>query len=248
MRRKTIIANWKMNKTNDEAAHYIKELRHKVHSVHDRDIVVCPSFVSIITAFDCARGSNIQIGAQDIHYAKSGAFTGEISCQMIAEFCSHVIVGHSERRAMGEKDEDVNRKAKAALAEGLIPIICIGETAEQRKNKRTMQALRTQLEKGLHGIHETEKLIIAYEPVWAISGGHAQHQPASAEAAEKEHKHIRSLIELMYPGFGKKVKIIYGGSVKPENSKDFLSKPDIDGCLVGNASLDVDLFARIVHS
>jgi triosephosphate isomerase (TIM) len=247
MRKKVIIANWKMNKTNEQAAHYIKELRHKLHAVHDKEIVVCPSFVSIITCFDCARGSNIQVGAQDIHHLKSGAYTGEVSAEMISEFCSHVIVGHSERRAMGEKDEDVNRKVKAAIQEGLIPIVCIGETLEQRKAKKTMQVLRSQLEKALQGVSNIDKLIIAYEPVWAISGGHASHEPATPDAAEKEHKHIRSLIELLYPGHGAKIRIVYGGSVKAENAKGFLHKADIDGCLVGNASLDVDSFARIAH-
>jgi triosephosphate isomerase (TIM) len=251
-RKPILIANWKMNKVNDDAAAFIMELKDRVRDISDRDIVLCPSFISVITAYDCCMGSNIRIGAQDMHYHQSGAYTGEVSAAMLRPFCDYVIIGHSERRKyFFETDELINHKVRAALAipdKGLTPILCIGETAEERKANKTMEVLIRQLKKGLEGIsaEDIKRVIIAYEPVWAISSGNPSHQPATPQTAQKEHHFIRQLLNSTHGGIGEEMRIIYGGSVKPANIADFMREKDIDGALVGNASLEAESFAGIV--
>jgi len=247
MRVPFVAANWKMFKTVDETVAYVTDLRARVQGWSGVEIVIAPPFTALRAAADAARGSSLGIAAQDMYWERDGAFTGEVSAGMIKDAgAGYVIIGHSERRRLfGETDETVNRKLVAALAADLTPIVCIGETLEERDGGLTLEVLDRQIEAGLRGLSESQiaSLVIAYEPVWAIgTGRHAT--PAQAGEA---HAHIR---ERLREGFGAaaadQCHVLYGGSVKPDNIKDLMALPDVDGALVGGASLTVPSFAAIV--
>jgi len=232
-----IAGNWKMNKDRDEAAESARELKHLVRDVSDKEILLCPAFTSLCCVGRELRGSNIVIGAQNMHFEDDGAYTGEVSAGMLEELCcKYVIVGHSERRMLfGEKSSVVNKKAKQALKHNVIPIICIGETLSERESGKTKQVIKKQVAESLSGI-DASKIVIAYEPVWAIGTG----KTATSKQAQEVHAFIRSIIK------SDKTRILYGGSVKPENIKELMQQKDIDGALVGGASLDAGSFAKIV--
>ncbi|MCX5751489.1 MAG: triose-phosphate isomerase [Candidatus Saganbacteria bacterium] len=243
-----IAGNWKMYKTQQEAIELLMKLMEMNETVSDREIVVCPPFPFLGLAHQAVSHSNIKLGAQNCYFEKEGAYTGEVSVSMLKSVkCSHVIIGHSERRQFfGETDESVNKKIKAALAEGLTPIVCIGETLAEREEGRMMQVIKTQVEGGFSGLHkeEMQKLIIAYEPIWAIGTG----KTATPEQAEEVHAYIRKLLaDGWYGETSESIRILYGGSVKPENIDDLMEKLNIDGALVGGASLKAESFTRIIQ-
>jgi triosephosphate isomerase (TIM) len=248
VRKKVIAANWKMYKTPDQACDFFRDFLPLV-SGHDRDeIVVCPPFIDLPAAIEAAKGSNVSIGGQDVHWEKEGAFTGEISCGMLlAAGATHVIIGHSERRQyFGETDDVVNLKLKAALGAGLTPIVCVGEVLEEREAGLTEDVLRRQCLRAFHAISakKASKLIVAYEPVWAIGTG----KTATPEMAADAHALIRAEVAKAFgQEFGEQLRILYGGSVKPENVKALMAEPEIDGALVGGAGLDPKSFAAIVN-
>lgn len=243
-----IAGNWKMNKTLSEARHLALEVKNGTLAVADQvEVVICPPFTALAGVAEVIKGSNVKLGAQNCHWENSGAFTGEISPIMLKEIgCEYVIVGHSERRQyFGETDEMVAKKAKALLGHGLRPIICVGERLEQREQGMTKDVIRSQVIGSLKGIESEEMLqtVIAYEPVWAIGTG----KTASPEQAQEVHAFIRNLLSDMYGlEVALKVRIQYGGSVKPSNIAALMAEADIDGALVGGASLDGTSFVEIV--
>ncbi len=250
MGRKMIIAgNWKMNKLVGEAVELVRELKNLVSEVCDVEIVVCPVYVSLYAVSNEIKGTNIKLGAQDCFWEKSGAYTGEVSPWMLKDVgVEYVVIGHSERRQyFGETDEWVNKKAKSAISFGLKPIVCVGEKLSEREDGKTFDVIRTQLEGGFKDITEDEVLrcVIAYEPVWAIGTG----KTATPSQAQEVHKFIRNWFR---ERFGNRVadelRIQYGGSVKPSNAADLLSQEDIDGALVGGASLKAEDFAQIIKA
>jgi triosephosphate isomerase len=240
-------ANWKMYKTPDETRDFFRDFLPLV-SGHTRDeIVVCPPYTDVATALEAARGSNVSIGVQNVHWKADGAYTGEISAPML--LClgvTHVIVGHSERRQyFGETDDTVNLRLKTALESGLVPICCVGEVLEEREAGLTEDVLRRQCVRAFHAISakKAAKLIVAYEPVWAIGTG----KTATPELASEAHAVIRrESAEVFGEQFAAQLRILYGGSVKPENVSSLMSQEEIDGALVGGASLDPKSFAAIV--
>jgi triosephosphate isomerase len=254
MRRSFVAGNWKMYKTVAEARHLVSELVPGLQAVQGVDKAVCPPFTAILAIAALLEGTDIGLGAQNMHWEESGAFTGEISPLMVSEFCQHVILGHSERRTyFGETDANVNRKVQAALAHGLKPIICVGETLEENEAGRTTEVVTRQVRQGLAGISlggngllDGNALVIAYEPVWAIGTGRA----SSAEGANAVHADVIRpvLAELFGQDFSQAVRILYGGSVKAGNAAEFFAQPDIDGALVGGASLKVEEFTQIVQA
>jgi triosephosphate isomerase len=242
-----ICGNWKMYKTVADAVKYVKEFRSLVKDITDVEIVVAPTFTALHAAAEAARNSNVAIAGQDLHWEREGAFTGEVSAAMLREAgAEYVIVGHSERRTLfGETDASVNRKAVAAFAAGLIPIVCIGETLDQRERSETFDVLDRQIKTGLDGLtgEQMALLVLAYEPVWAIGTG---RNATPAQAAEA-HAHIRQRLRQWFGNdAAAQCHVIYGGSVKPDNIRDLVSQPDVDGALVGGASLDVRGFFEIV--
>jgi triosephosphate isomerase (TIM) len=247
VRKKVIAANWKMFKNPDQTRDFFGDFLPLVAG-HDRDeIVVCPPFLDIAAAIDSTKGSNVAIGAQDIHWEKEGAYTGEICCGMLlAAGATHVIIGHSERRQyFGETDDVVNLKLKAALEAGLVPIVCVGEVLEEREAGLTEDVLRRQCLRAFHAISgkKASKLIVAYEPVWAIGTG----KTATPQMAADAHALIRTEAAKAFGEvFAEQLRILYGGSVKPENAKALMAESEIDGALVGGASLDPKSFAAIV--
>src|SRR5215468_2684272 len=247
MRKKVIAANWKMYKTPDQTRDFFRDFLPLVAG-HDRDeIAVCPPFIDIPAAVEAAKGSNVAVGSQDLHWEKEGAYTGEISTGMLLSVgVTHVIIGHSERRQyFGETDDVVNLKLKAALEAGLTPIACVGEVLEEREANLTEDVLRRQCLRAFHAISakKAAKLVIAYEPVWAIGTG----KTATPQMAADAHVLIRAEAA---KAFGQEhadnLRILYGGSVKPENAKALMAEPEIDGTLAGGASLDPKSFAAIV--
>lgn len=247
MRTPLIAANWKMYKTVREALAYFDVFPRLVVNVSDVDIVVAPPFLALHAVAAAARGTNVGIAGQDLYWEREGAFTGEVSAAMLEEAgASHVIIGHSERRTkFGETDAHVNRKVKAALDAGLRPIVCIGETLEEREAGRTFEVLDRQVRLGLEGMAEevVAGLVLAYEPVWAIGTG----RNATAEQAQEAHAHIRSrLRDWIGPVGADGCRVLYGGSVKPGNTAELVGQADVDGALVGGASLDPTAFAEIV--
>ena len=247
MRKKVIAANWKMYKTADQAKEFFTAFLPMVAG-HDRDeIVVCPPFLAIPVAVEAAKGSLVAIGAQNMHWEKEGAFTGDCSAGMLlASGVTHVILGHSERRQyFGETDDAVNLKLKTALAAGLTPIVCVGEVLEEREAGLTEDVLRRQCLRAFHAISgkKAGKLVVAYEPVWAIGTG----KTATPQLAADAHALIRSEAAKAFgKEFAEKLRILYGGSVKPENVKSLMAEEEIDGALVGGASLDPKSFTAIV--
>jgi triosephosphate isomerase (TIM) len=247
MRKKVMAANWKMYKTPDETRQYFREFLPLVEG-HDRDeIVVCPPYTDVAAAIEAARGSNIAIGVQNVHWKADGAYTGEISAPML--LClgvTHVIVGHSERRQyFGETDDTVNLRLKTALESGLTPICCVGEVLEEREAGMTDDVLRRQCVRAFHAISAKKavKMVVAYEPVWAIGTG----KTATPELAAEAHAVIRrEATEVFGEEFAANLRILYGGSVKPDNVKSLMAQEEIDGALVGGASLDPKSFSAIV--
>src|SRR6185436_11683964 len=247
MRTPLIAGNWKMYKSVAETVKYVKELRALVKDVQGVEIVVAPPFTAVHAACEAARNSNVVIAAQDLYWEREGAFTGEISAPMIRETgAEYVIIGHSERRTLfGETDATVNRKLGAAFTGGLTPIVCIGETLDQRERNETFTVLDRQIRDGLDGVTSERlvQLVIAYEPVWAIGTG---RNATPAQAAEA-HGHIRKRLQHWFGAQPAELyRIVYGGSVKPENIRDLASQPNVDGALVGGASLDVKALFEIV--
>ena len=247
MRIPFLAANWKMYKTVHEAVVYVKEFRSMVKDVTDAEIVVAPPFTAIHAAAEAARNTPIGIAAQDLYWEREGAFTGEVSAAMVKEAgAEYVIVGHSERRRLfGETDAGVNRKTIAAFGAGLTPIVCIGETLEEREKNQTFAILDRQIKDGLDALasEQVAALVIAYEPVWAIGTG----RNATPDQAAEAHAHIRSRLRQWFGGdAAEQCHVIYGGSVKPDNIRDLVAHPDVDGALVGGASLDVRAFHEIV--
>jgi len=247
MRQKVMAANWKMYKTPDQTRDFFKAFLPLV-AEHSRDeIVVCPPFLDLPAALESARDSNVAIGAQNVHWKEEGAFTGETSVrQLLALGIKHVIIGHSERRQyFGETDDTVNLRLKTALEAGLTPICCVGEVLEEREAGMTDDVLRRQCVRAFHAISakKAAKLVVAYEPVWAIGTG----KTATPEIAAEAHAVIRKeATEIFGEEFANSLRILYGGSVKPENASALMSQEEIDGALVGGASLDAKSFAAIV--
>jgi triosephosphate isomerase (TIM) len=247
MRKPILAGNWKMYKTVADAVKYTKEFRSLVKDIADVEIVVAPTFTALHAVAEAARNTNVIVAGQDLHWEREGAFTGEVSAPMLREAgAEYVIIGHSERRTLfGETDAAVNRKTHAAFAADLTPIVCIGETLDQRDQNQTFDVLDRQLNQGLDGLtaDQLALLVIAYEPVWAIGTG----RTASPEQAAEAHGHIR---QRLHNWFGAEpaeaCHIIYGGSVKPENTQDLIRQANVDGALVGGASLDVASFFQIV--
>jgi triosephosphate isomerase len=247
MRTPLIAGNWKMFKTVHEAVVFVKELRGQVKDVADVTIVVSPPFTALHAAAEAARNSNIAVAAQNLHWEREGAFTGEVSGPMIAETSAeYVIIGHSERRRLfGESDAIVNRKVTAAFAAALTPIVCVGETLEERERNQTLAILDRQITDGLDKVtgEQLAELVIAYEPVWAIGTG----RNATAAQAEEAHAHIRTRLRQWFGAEpAEQCRVIYGGSVKPDNIRQLIAEPDVDGALVGGASLDLRSFSDIV--
>jgi len=247
--RKTVIAgNWKMNNDIKESEKLIVELKNLLQNVKPKcDVIVCPPFTSLSEASKLISGSMIKLGAQNMHFEESGAYTGEVSASMLKSVgCEYVILGHSERRNIfGETDIVINKKIKKALSAGLKPIFCIGELLEERENGTTNDVVKRQVLKGLEGISadDMKNIIIAYEPVWAIGTG----KTATPAQAQEVHEFIRDLIEIEYSlEIANDITIQYGGSVKPDNAKELLSQKDIDGALVGGACLKADSFMGII--
>lgn len=247
LRRPLIAGNWKMYKTCSEAVETADRLKHLVKDVSEVDIMIAPSFTSLSLVSEVLSGSNVHLGAQNLSWHPEGAFTGEISPAMVASAgCDHVILGHSERRqSFNETDETVNKRIVAAIKQGLVPVFCVGETENERETDITFSVLDKQVTIGLQDIalEDLATLVIAYEPVWAIGTG----KTATSEQAQEVHQFLRSLLEKAYGlAFAESIRIVYGGSVKPNNIAELMSMPDVDGGLVGGASLDAETFSKIV--
>jgi triosephosphate isomerase len=247
MRTPVIAGNWKMFKTAHEAVVFVKELRVLVKDVNGVDIIVAPAFVAVQPVAEALRSSNIAVAAQNIHWDREGAFTGEVSAPMVKDAgAEYVIVGHSERRRLfGETDATVNRKIGAAVAAGLTPIVCVGETLEEREHSDTLAVLDRQIRDGLDGLtgEQVADMIVAYEPVWAIGTG----RTATAAQAQEAHQHIRGRLRQWFGGgAAERCRVLYGGSVKSDNIVELIREGDVDGGLVGGASLDVRGFAALV--
>ena len=247
MRKPIIAGNWKMNNTIHQSLELVRELRPLVKDAKC-EVVICPAYICLSEVVKAVEGSNIKVGAQNMYFEESGAYTGEVSAAMLKELnISYVIIGHSERRQyFNETDETVNKKIKTAFKYGLIPITCCGETLEQREAETTWQVLETQIKIGLKDFskEEIEKLIVAYEPIWAIGTG----KTASDEQANQAISYIRGVIAEIYDkDTSEKVRIQYGGSVKPSTIKQQMAQSDIDGALVGGASLKASDFAAIIN-
>jgi triosephosphate isomerase len=245
-----IAGNWKMNLTLAEAAQLIKALADGIKGLSGVEVLVAPPFTTLLRVKEAIGKAPILLAGQNMHWEAHGAFTGEVSAAMLADAgCSHVILGHSERRTLfGETDEVIDRKAAAAVKQGLIPVVCIGETLEEREKGLTFQIIERQLGLSLKSFREGKNLplttILAYEPVWAIGTG----RTATPEQAQEVHQFIRQWLKAQFGDrTAQAIRILYGGSVKPDNVRDLMSKPDIDGALVGGASLKPDSFLPIVR-
>ncbi len=249
IRKKLIAGNWKMNKTPADGVALVTELVAALGKQTDVDVVVCPPFTGLESAAKALDGSTIKLGAQNMHFEANGAFTGEVSAPMLrAIFATHVILGHSERRALfGEQDAFINKKVIAALKNQLRPILCVGETLAEREAGTTLKVVQTQVEAGLEGVNKDQaaSVIIAYEPVWAIGTG----KVATTDQAQEVHAFIRGLlVKLFGDAVAQKVRILYGGSMKPANAPELLNQKDIDGGLIGGASLESRSFTDLVKS
>lgn len=252
MRKPFVAGNWKMHKTVAEARQLVSEMIPGLQAVDTVDKVLCPPFTALVPVAALLEGTDIGLGAQNMHWEPSGAYTGEISPVMLEEFCQYVIVGHSERRAyFGETDNIVNRKIKSAFIHGLKPILCVGETLEENEANRTADVVSTELIEGLKGLEEylladgADILVIAYEPIWAIGTGLAA---TPEDASEVISEVIRpTLAEMLGNDFSDRIRILYGGSVKPSNAESFFKESDIDGALVGGASLKSGEFVEIAR-
>lgn len=249
MRTPIVAGNWKMNKTVEEARTLVFTMSGKMREITGVEKVLCPPFPALLPVSALLKGTDIGLGAQNMHWAENGAFTGEIAPAMVAEYCQYVIIGHSERRAyFGETDENVDRKVSAAQAHDLIPIVCVGETLDENESSQTGEVVRRQISQGLKNADPAKaaKIIVAYEPVWAIGTGRASSgDGANAVVAE----HIRpALAELFGQETAQAIRVQYGGSVTSANADEFFGQPEIDGALVGGASLKEDEFVAIVKA
>ena len=249
MRKPIVAGNWKMNQDSEASEALAREVVEAVGEVEAVDVVICPPFTALERVAGVVEGSSVGLGAQNMHWEPEGAFTGEVAVGMLLTCgCDYVILGHSERRQyFGETDETVNRRLKAALPAGLAPIVCVGETLEQRQSGVTEDVIRTQVTGGLDGISgdDASRVVLAYEPVWAIGTG----ETATPEQAEAVHAFIQEVLGQLYSDeIGQAVRIQYGGSVKPDNADELFGQPNIDGGLVGGASLEADSFAAIVRA
>ena len=247
MRTPFIAGNWKMFKTVHDAVVFAKELRALVKDIHDVSIVVAPPFTAIHAVAEALRNSNVEVAAQDVYWEREGAFTGEVSAPMIKESgAEYAIIGDSARRRLfGESDAHVKRKVAAAIEATLTPIVCVGETLEERERDETLAVLDRQIAEGLDGLTAAQAadLVVAYEPVWAIGTG----RTATAAQAQAAHQHIRTRLRDRFgPQAAEQCHVLYGGSVKPDNIAELIAQPDVDGALVGGASLDVEGFGQIV--
>ena len=246
MRTPVMAGNWKMYKTAKQAGDTIRTLGGLVAGVSGVEVVICPPFTALAAAVEAAKGSCVAIGAQDCYWEKEGAFTGEVAVPMLADLgCSHCIVGHSERRQFfGETDATVDKKVAAVLAQGLSCIACVGETLAEREAGQTFAVLERQVRNGLTRHLTSPRLVIAYEPVWAIGTG----KTATPAQAQEAHAFIRGIVaQTATPAAAQAVRILYGGSVKPDNIAALMAQPDVDGGLVGGASLDAASFAKVVR-
>jgi triosephosphate isomerase len=248
MRKPFIAGNWKLNKTIAEAEELIQALLPRVGAVEDVDVVVCPAYLSLQAVVDSTRGSAVQVYAQNMHEKDSGPFTGEVSAPMLTEIdVAGVILGHSERRQLfGETDRALQLKVPKALESGLIPILCVGETEEERERGDTERKLRHQVQEGLEKVpkERLHEVVVAYEPIWAIGTGLV----ATPEQAQDAIAFVRALVQGFDKEAGNQVRILYGGSLKPDNAAELLALPDVDGALVGGASLEAGSFASIVEA
>ncbi len=247
-RRPFIAGNWKMFKTCPEAVDTAEQLVKLLAMTTDIDVMVAPPFTALAQVSDVVRGSCVSLGAQNLFWEAQGAFTGEISpAMLVSAGCKYVIIGHSERRQyFNETDETVNRRIKAAFDNDLIPVMCVGESEKERESKNTFSVLDKQLKMGLEDLSsdDLKRLVIAYEPVWAIGTG----KTATSEQAQEVHQFLRSVLEKSFGNMlAKSIRILYGGSVKPNNIAELMAMPDVDGALVGGASLDPETFSKIVH-
>ncbi|HID96056.1 MAG TPA: triose-phosphate isomerase [Candidatus Latescibacteria bacterium] len=248
MRRPIVAGNWKMNKTAQEAVALVVELKELVSDVKDVEIVLCPPFTALEAVSRCIEGSDICLGAQDMFWEKSGPYTGEVSAEMLLTLgCKYVILGHSERRThFGETNQTVNRKVKTALESGLVPIVCVGERLEERRSGDAKKVVEDQVTRAFDGVPlgGAERAVVAYEPVWAIGTG----LTATPDQAQEVHSHIRQILAELYNAeVAEGIRIQYGGSIKPENARDLFAQQDIDGGLVGGASLKAESFAGIIR-
>jgi triosephosphate isomerase len=246
-RRPLIAGNWKMYKTCSEAVEAAGQLVKLVAMTSDIDVMIAPQFTALAPVSDVVRGSHVSLGAQNLFWETEGAYTGEISPAMLVSVgCEYVIIGHSERRQyFDETDETVNKKIKAAIKNDLIPVLCVGESEKERESKETFSVLDKQVKKGIEGFasDDLETLVIAYEPVWAIGTG----KTASTDQAQEAHQFLRSVLEKSFGNMlAKSIRILYGGSVKSNNIAELMAMSDIDGALVGGASLDPETFSKIV--
>ncbi len=250
MRKKIVAANWKMNMMQAESARFVESLLLEIGDISDVEVVIVPPFTAIVKVTEAlGTAQNIKVGAQNMHWERSGAFTGEISAALLRDlFVHYVVLGHSERRMLfGETDEIVNRKVRAAHEASLHPIVCVGETLEQRDRGNVEKILSIHLRGSLAGLSakELQETVVAYEPIWAIGTG----RNATPDQAQEAHAFIRhTLRDMADDTTAERVRIQYGGSVKPENARELMSQPDIDGALVGGASLDPRSFAQIVNA
>ena len=248
MRKSLIIGNWKMHKTVAQAVEFARELAGGFTAMADREVAVAPPFTALQALQAVLKDTPIVLCAQDVHWEQEGAFTGEVSAPMLIDAgCRYALVGHSERRRwFGETNEDVNRKAKAALRAGLFPVVCVGETLDEREADQTFSIIRRQLKEGLNNISadDIRRAIVAYEPVWAIGTG----KTAAPEQAEEIHDFIRQFLARIHgTDIAAGICILYGGSVNPDNAGSLMAQKDIDGLLVGGASLDAGSFRKIIH-
>ncbi len=247
MKRPLIAGNWKMFKTISEAINLVNIIKAGTHKITDCEIVICPPFIALAAISEAIRDTKIELGAQNMYSETEGAFTGEISPPMLKDVgCRYVILGHSERRQhFKETDEVINKKVISALKYTLVPILCLGETLEEREARRAFEVVKRQFDQSLKNLkaEEIERVVIAYEPVWAIGTG----RTATPEQAEQMHSYIRRLLKEQYgEAVGERVKILYGGSVKPDNIAHLMAKPNLDGALVGGASIKAESFIQIV--
>lgn len=248
LRKKIIAGNWKMNKTSSDAKALAEGIKLEVGECLDVDVVLCPPFTALSTVSGIVDDCSIKLGAQNMHWESEGAYTGEVSPGMLRDlYCNYVILGHSERRSyFGESDEIVNKKVKSALNAALTPIVCVGETLEEREGGNAEAVVRSQVEQSLAGLgNDIEKIVVAYEPVWAIGTG----VTATPEQAQDMHAFIRKVLaELSSQDIADSVRIQYGGSMKPANAAELLGKPDIDGGLIGGAALEPRSFVEIIKA
>jgi triosephosphate isomerase len=249
MRTPLVAGNWKMNKTVAEARDLVNKMSTPLDEIVGVEKVVCPPYLALMAIAEALKNTDIGVGAQNMHWEEKGAFTGEVAANMVKEFCKYVIIGHSERRTyFGETDETVNKKVVAALKAGLTPIVCVGETLDQYESGQTAEVVRRQIKNGLAGIDSVNasKTVVAYEPVWAIGTGKA----SSGENANTVHQKVirPALSELFGENGAQAIRILYGGSVTASNASEFFAYPDIDGALVGGASLKPDEFVAITKA